>query len=171
MELFSGDDAQDRMWAKLLALGVRNGVEDLHAEGAFDDSQAPAFNRLVRGRIYEALAVLRAAGAPDVDADSPVMSWVVEHFDPEPDDGLSAAVPGAVEDAVDTFASDHDLDDDTTEQLIEAALAGAADTIDLFLRLGDEDAQRQLTLLLMSLPEEWEQPKMRAEVSELLTSS
>jgi hypothetical protein len=93
MALFSGDDAQDRLWAKVLALGVRNGVEDLHAAGAFDDAHAPAFNRIARSRIYEALAVLRAAGAADVDPDSPIMDWITEHFDPEPDDGLTAAVP------------------------------------------------------------------------------
>jgi hypothetical protein len=79
------------LWAKLLALGVRNGVEDLQAARAFEDTQAPAFNRLVRERIYEALAVLRAA--VDVEHDSPVTDWVVEHFDPEPDDGLTAAAP------------------------------------------------------------------------------
>jgi hypothetical protein len=169
MALFSGGDAQDRMWAKVLALGVRNGVEDLHADGAFDDSQAPAFNRLVRGRIYESLAVLRAAGAPDVDADSPVMDWVIEHFDPEPDDGLTAAVPNAVEDAVETFAHEHDLSEDIMEQLVDDALAGAAETVDLFLRLGDEDAQRHLTFLLLSLPDEWEEPEMRPEVAALLS--
>lgn len=39
--------------AKLIALAARNGVEDLHAKGAFSDRQAPALNRLLRGWIYE----------------------------------------------------------------------------------------------------------------------
>lgn len=110
MALVSGDDAQDRMWAKLLALGVRNGVEDLHASGAFTDDQAPAFNRLVRDRVYEALAVLRAAG--DTEPDDPMMDWVVAHFDPEADDGVSAAAPNACEDAIEAFAAEHGLGDD-----------------------------------------------------------
>jgi len=32
---------------------VRDGVEDFHAAGAFDDEQAPTFNRLVREAMGE----------------------------------------------------------------------------------------------------------------------
>jgi hypothetical protein len=41
-------EVHDKHWAKVFALGVRNGVEDLHAGGAFDDGQAPLLNRLTR---------------------------------------------------------------------------------------------------------------------------
>lgn len=166
MALVSGDDAQDRMWAELLALGVRNGVEDLHASGAFTDDQAPAFNRLVRDRVYEALAVLRAAG--DAEPDDPMMDWVVEHFDPEADDGLSAAAPNACEDAIEAFAAEHGLGDDATAELVEAGLAGLYETIDYFLRLGDEDALRALTFMLLSLPDYWEEPQLRPEVAAMV---
>jgi hypothetical protein len=35
----------DAIFAKMIALAARNGVEDLHANGAFSDQQAPAPNR------------------------------------------------------------------------------------------------------------------------------
>jgi hypothetical protein len=97
------------------------------------------------------------------------MDWITEHFDPEPDDGLTAAVPNAVEDAVETFGREHDLSEEIAERLVDAALAGADETIDLFLRLGEDDAQRALTFLLMSLPAEWEEPELRPEVAALLS--
>lgn len=45
----------DALAAKVIALAARNGVEDLHADGAFSDKQAPALNRRIRSRIYEVL--------------------------------------------------------------------------------------------------------------------
>jgi hypothetical protein len=36
--------------AVLIAVFARNGVEDLHAEGAFDDAQAPGLNHLLGKR-------------------------------------------------------------------------------------------------------------------------
>ena len=45
--------------AKMIALAARNGVEDLHANGAFSDLQAPALNSRLRGRVYELLIATR----------------------------------------------------------------------------------------------------------------
>jgi hypothetical protein len=49
--------------AMIVALAVRNGVEDLHAEGVFSDAQAPDFNRGVRNGLYEALVAHKEARA------------------------------------------------------------------------------------------------------------
>src|ERR1700689_780857 len=57
----------DAMWAKLIALGARNGTEDLHVAGAFSDRQAPALNRCLRGRIYEVLIALRRLDSDQAD--------------------------------------------------------------------------------------------------------
>jgi hypothetical protein len=35
----------DAVLAKVIALAARNGVEDLHAAGAFSNQQAPSLNR------------------------------------------------------------------------------------------------------------------------------
>lgn len=48
----------DVVIATMIALAARNGVEDLHAAGAFSDEQAQALNRRIRGRIYEFQAML-----------------------------------------------------------------------------------------------------------------
>ena len=48
-------------------------------------------------------------------------------------------------------------------------MAGLHETLDYFLRLGDEDAQRAITFMLQSLPDYWEEPALRPDVAALLT--
>jgi len=49
----------DAVIAKMIAVAARNGVEDLHADGAFSDQQAPLLNQRIRSRIYELLVASR----------------------------------------------------------------------------------------------------------------
>lgn len=53
--------------AVLAAVLVRNGVEDLHAAGAFDDRQAPVLNRLVRQEMLQACTSAQIGGAAHED--------------------------------------------------------------------------------------------------------
>jgi hypothetical protein len=150
----------DVMMAKFLALGVRNGVEDLHAEGAFGDDLAPTFNRLVRRHIYEALYALT-----HVDADSEKLrDYIVELAGDDLDDPLRALLPGAVTNAIYEFAEGADIEDDTAEALIDAGIAGLHEHIDLYERLADasgadERSQRMATFAFAMIPAYWEDPE------------
>jgi hypothetical protein len=65
-EEFTSLDAADQQ-AVLAAVLVRNGVEDLHAAGAFDDGQAPTLNRLVRQEMFQACTSAQIGGVAHED--------------------------------------------------------------------------------------------------------
>lgn len=65
-EEFSSLDAPAQQ-AVLAAVLVRNGVEDLHAAGAFDDGQAPGLNRFVRQELFQACTSAQIGGAVHED--------------------------------------------------------------------------------------------------------
>lgn len=156
------DDIHHEGMAKLFALAVRNGVEDLHSTGAFSDAQAPTFNRLVRNRFFEALLVLEAAR--DADPESPLMKWAAERFDTEAPDGLSAVLPDACVDAISEFGETFELDGDVVDELIEDALESLGDAIDRFKRQEVET----FSLLLASIPLYWEEPQASTDLLERL---
>ena len=60
-EEFSSLDAPAQQ-AVLAAVLVRNGIEDLHAAGVFDDGQAPMLNRLVRQELFQACTSAQIGG-------------------------------------------------------------------------------------------------------------
>jgi hypothetical protein len=45
----------DRCACGAPGLALRDGAENMHADGAFEDSDAPALNRALRNALYEAL--------------------------------------------------------------------------------------------------------------------
>jgi hypothetical protein len=53
--------------AVVAAVLVRDGVEDLHAAGAFDDRQTPVLNRLVRQEMLQACTSAQIGGAAHED--------------------------------------------------------------------------------------------------------
>ncbi len=109
----------DGMWAKLIALGARNGAEDLHVAGAFSDRQAPALNRRLRGRIYEVLIALRRLD-PD-RPDDPYRRYLEDLGAGSNLEPTEAAIAGAVTRAIEDYAAAEGADSSTAVALTETA--------------------------------------------------
>jgi hypothetical protein len=143
--------------AKLIALAARNGVEDLHANGAFSDRQAPALNRLLRGRVYEFLV---ATSRSEADGQSGAPS--------------AAALRGAVGRAVDEFAVVEGIDEGTALKLRRAAIRGAVEAFQRTRRVAlgrSRDVERDQMAVqwwLQSIPDYWEDPLVSVEFQALL---
>lgn len=145
------------LWAKVIALAARNGVEALHAQGAFSDEQAPALNRRLRGRAYEVLIAIRRMDASR-DEDQ-FTAYVLDLIDDWEQDPLRAALGRAIANAVWEFADAAEIDAQTAAQLEEAAVAGALEVVELYYRLDHQQARRQLAFLMISIPSYWERPQ------------
>jgi hypothetical protein len=157
----------DKYWSKVFALGARNGVEDLHSEGAFDDSQAPLLNRLTRRRIHEALLALRYMDPERPD--DPFFAYLSELVDDwTEEDPYHAVFPGAVSRAVWEFAEDAGIDEATAEELEDAAIAGCLEHVRLLARANEPDATRQLQMVVAMVPSYWEDPDVSDEFRALL---
>lgn len=162
------------MIAKIVAIGARNGVEDLHAAGAFSDPQAPAFNRRIRNRAYETLLAVHHSHAT-TDAD-----WFTKYVDQLADGhsgGRTAvALRGAIERAVDDFADAEAIDQATARKLRRAAVKGAVDAYTTLSRLSlgrskdQEKDQRAVEFWLRSIPSYWEEPEVSPEFQTMLDS-
>jgi hypothetical protein len=118
----------DAMWAKLIALGARNGTEDLHVAGAFSDRQAPALNRSLRGRIYEVLVALRRLD-PD-QADDPYRRYLQDLAAGSNLKPTQAAIAGAVARAVKDYAAAEGADAATAAALTKTAIDTALNYLD-----------------------------------------
>jgi hypothetical protein len=151
------------LWAKTIALAARNGVEDLHAAGAFSDGQAPALNRWLRGHVYEVLMALRRMDARRVD--DPFTAYLVDLIDDEEEDWLRAALKGAVSNAVREFADPEAIDAETAARLEQAAVDGALEVVELCYSLDQPDARRRLAFLISSIPGYWEPPQLSRSFS------
>jgi hypothetical protein len=86
------------LWGKVIALAARNGVEGLHAQGAFSDEQAPALNRRLRGYAYEVLIAIRRLDASRDD--DRFTAYLLDLIDDWEQDPLGAALGRAVASAV-----------------------------------------------------------------------
>lgn len=106
--------------AVLAAVLVRNGVEDLHAAGAFDDRQAPILNRLVRQEMLQACTSAQTGGAAHEDY---LLELAEDASEDACDDFRLLCLPGAAARAVWAFAEGERLDDHTAEALSGAAQA------------------------------------------------
>jgi hypothetical protein len=153
-------------WAVVIALGARNGVEDLHASGAFSDRQAPSLNRCLRGRVYEVLIALRRHN-PD-RPDDPYRGYLKGLAASSSTDPTRAAIVGAVARAVEEFAVSDGVASAVALELTEAATGGALEVVDDLWRLNDEEAQLDLQYLLRSIPMYWEHPQISPEFRALL---
>lgn len=161
--------------AKLIALVARNGVEDLHAAGAFSDQQAPALNRRIRGRVYELLvATHRRDYRWD---DDPLGEYIADLAQGYRGGETVAALQGAVARAVDDFAAAEAIDATTATKLRKAAIKGAVEAYKTVTRLSlgrskDEERDRfAVDWWLRSVPDYWEAPEVSPEFQKLLDSA
>lgn len=114
--------------AVVFAVLVRNGVEDLHADGAFDDSQAPALNRLVRQELFQAFASARTGGPSH---DNYLVELSEELGDEAEDDFRMRCLMGAAARAIWAFADAENVDDETARDLVTAAQAAVCNDAEL----------------------------------------
>ena len=154
--------------AKIIALTARNGVETLHAEGAFSDRQAPALNRRLRGRIYEFLIALERCD-PDSD-DEPFIRYLRELAGNDYIVPAFAALRALVGRAVDDFAVAEGIDKKVAAALKREAAAGAGLGFKTWLELrhGQAETQRAIAYWGGMVPDYWEDPVVRPEFSVLL---
>jgi hypothetical protein len=157
---------------KIIALAARNGVEDLHAAGAFSDQQAPALNRRIRGRVYELLlATHRRDYRRD---DDPLDNYINDLARGYRGGQTVAALQGAVARAVDDFAAAEAIDPTTTTKLRKAAIKGAVEAYKTVTRLSlgrskDEEHDRlAVEFWLRSVPSYWEEPEVSPEFRAML---
>jgi hypothetical protein len=153
-------------------VAARDGVEDLHAAGAFTDQQAPSLNRRVRGRIYEALI---ATGRRDSRLPSDPFTAYVDNFaDRYKGSHGTAAIKGAVAQAVDDFAAAEAIDSTIARQLREAAIKGAMEAYTIVRRLdmgrtqNEQDDQAAVSYWINRIPKYWEEPEVGPELQRLL---
>jgi hypothetical protein len=164
----------DAVLAKMIALAARDGVEDLHADGAFSDQQAPALNRRLRGRIYELLiaARLRDPGRRH----DPFAEYMDDLAGGYMGGLATAALQGAVARAVDDFAAAEVVDSETARKLREAAVKAALvayKTVDRLNRSKpkNERDRRAVEYWLMRIPSYWEEPVVSPEFQKMLNRS
>jgi hypothetical protein len=161
----------DAIFAKMIALAARNGVEDLHTDGAFSDQQAPALNRRVRGRIYEVLIAVRRG---DLSRDDDLFTdYLWKLAGDRPGDVARAAVQGAIAKAVDEFAEVEAINSDVASQLRQAAIKEALFAFEALLKLhrGDPEARKDVAYWLWLVPDYWEEPAVSPEFQAVLDSA
>jgi hypothetical protein len=173
-ETASTDTDIDAVIAKVIALAARNGVEDLHAAGAFSDRQAPSLNRRLRGRVYELLLATRER---DPRQDDPFAAYVDDLADGHKGGHAVAALQGTVARAVNDFAAAEAIDTATATKLRKAAIKGAVEAYKTVTRLSlgrskDEERDRlAVEFWLRSIPSYWEEPVVSPEFQKLLDTS
>ena len=158
--------------AKMIALAARNGVEDLHANGAFSDRQAPALNRRIRGRVYE---LLIATHRRDYGRDGDPFGQYIDDLAYGHGGGqVTAALQGAVGQAVDDFAAAETIDSTTATKLRKAAIKGAVEayktinSVSLGRSKNEEQDRVAVEWWLRSIPCYWEEPEVSPEFQKLL---
>jgi hypothetical protein len=156
----------DVMWAKLIALGARNGVEDLHVAGAFSDRQAPALNRRLRGRIYEVLVALRRL-EPD-RADGPYRRYLQDLVAGSSLEPTQAAIAGAVTRAIKDYAAAERVDAAAAADLTKTGIGGALNHLDAIMQLEDTKMQRALAFFVSAIPLYWKHPQVSSEFQAIM---
>lgn len=141
--------------AVVAAVLVRNGVEDLHAAGAFDDRQAPILNRLVRQEMFQACTSARMGGAAH---ENYLLELAEDGWEEVRDDFRLLCLTGAAARAVGAFAEGESLDHNTAEALSRAAQAAVCNQDEESAMLSPFGAQ-----LLFSCISAWERPDLSDE--------
>lgn len=127
LEQLLADLGPDRFLAAYLATGARNGVEDLHASGAFTDAEAPTFNRAMRQALYEAWVALReSANEQRANAQSFVdVCWeILEELDEDEitDDSMEDVLAAACHRAARQFMEDKGAAEADALEFADAAM-------------------------------------------------
>ena len=159
----------------VMAHGARNGVENLHAEGVFDNAQAPALNALLRQRIYQWLLANRYSSQseqlqwlmiePTIANDDVPWAYVtdgMDDLDPEPS-RTALVVTGAR--AAGEFCDAIGVSGQAREQMMRAAGRGTGETFDL---IGNSERIDEYALAIRSIPDYWETPELEPEFEALL---
>lgn len=155
----------DRFVAAYLALGARNGVENLHAEGAFDDDDAPRLNRGMRNALYEAWVALREG----VDEQRSNAAWFqeycweqLEHLDEHEasDDTMRDVLAGACMHAASQFMLDSGADAAEADEFASAATQHMLEYYELMDRVMHASAtgtdHGEFAMAVGMLPDYWE---------------
>jgi hypothetical protein len=66
------------------------------------------------------------------------------------------------------FADAEEIDAHTAAQLEEAAVGGALEVVELYYRLDQQQARRQLAFLTISIPPYWEPPQVSRSFEAML---
>jgi hypothetical protein len=162
----------DRFVAAYLALGARNGVEHLRAEGAFDDADAPRLNRGMRNALYEAWVALREG----VDEQRANTEWFqgycweqLEHLDEleASDDSMRDVLAGACMRAASQFMLDSGAEAQVAEQFAAAATEHMLEYYELMNRVMHASAagtdHGQFAMAVGMLPDYWEPAELSSE--------
>jgi hypothetical protein len=161
---------EDQYQAQVLAMMVRNGIEDLHSQGAIDDELMPAFNRTVRSwlftlRLADALRDTPAAADPLlVD----FLDDLRQCSDPY-DNTLRALYVAAASRAVDAFCVTHEIDLDWADQLSEAAERSLSK---FFVSTRSDEGSSPLQTFIFAaglIPEYWEPAEVLPHLAEALS--
>jgi hypothetical protein len=130
------------------------------------DAEKSEFARLVRNKFYEALLMLRTANE---SLDNPrVRAWIEEHADPRPKDGYTAVLPIACTEAVDEFAEQTDLIEETEAELRDETIDRLHAAISLLSRFdNDVEAQESIAVTTLEGLRWWRDPEARNEILEM----
>lgn len=164
----SGDEFSV-LGAMTIAVAARNAVEDLHADGAFSDEQAPALNRQLRNRAYEVL--LAAQLLAETGYDDQLVGFLADRAALDGSVGEItapiAAMRGAIREAVRDFASSEYLAKPAAQALETAAVEGATDAFKALRSLDSRESAKEISYLARRIPVYWELPKITPERQEL----
>ncbi|MDX6670917.1 MAG: hypothetical protein QOI91_1280 [Solirubrobacteraceae bacterium] len=160
----------EALWAMMLALGARNGVEDLHASGAFEDEDAPLLNGALRRHLYGALVALTYS----TNTRHPHRRWFEDFLldvagaAPE-GDGPEQALPplrGACVLAVQEFAEAIRLGHTARVALARSAVNGMEDHYRVMAGTSGVGADPSaLGFVIAAIPGYWERPELSLEVA------
>jgi hypothetical protein len=143
--------------AVIVAVLARNGVEDLPADGVFDDGQAPALNRRFRQEAYQATYAARQVAEGD-DRFTAYLAEVAGEGHPDADDDMRLlCLSGAIARAVRSFADEFAISDEIAQVLVEAAQVAVLD------EAGEANAFMTSPIglqLFFSLTSTWEPPRL-----------
>jgi hypothetical protein len=167
-----GPDSGDEfsiLAAMTIGMSARNAVEDLHADGAFSDPQAPALNRRLRNRAYEVLVAVQALA--ETSHDDQLTEFLADQaaLDGKTTERIKpiAALRGAIRAAVRDFAAAERLDPAIAKKLEIAAVGGATDAFKALRSLDKLESAQEVSYLARLIPPYWELPEVAPELSEI----
>lgn len=157
------------LWTAFAAVGVREGIEPLHAEqGLLTDEAMPEFNRFMRGRLYEALL---AEELFDRDSRDPrLLEFIESLLDAGPEwvsreKLLRAAVIRGLQD----YAEQAGIEDDRwmahAPQVADAALNHSTRLIPARRGQTPEQTADALHRVISLIRPYWERPIVRPDVA------
>jgi hypothetical protein len=155
--------------AMIIGVSAREAVEDLHANGAFSEQQAPALNRRLRNRAYEVLLAVQALVETGHHDQLTEFLAVQATLDGEATERIKpiAALRGAIRAAVHDFAGAERLDSAIAKKLESAAVGGATDAFKALRSLDKLESAQEVSYMARLIPPYWEFPEVAPELREM----